>query len=44
MQIVLSGNTAININEEVGPYFRPTCSVRQGDPISPSSLMLQWMS
>ena len=35
MQIVMSGNTAININGEVGPYFRSTCGVRQGDPISP---------
>jgi hypothetical protein len=35
MQIVLSGNTAISINGEVGPYFRPSRGVRQGDPISP---------
>jgi hypothetical protein len=35
MQIVMSGNTAININGEVGPYFRSSCGVRQGDPISP---------
>ena len=35
MQIVMSGNTAININGDVGPYFRPTCGYRQGDPISP---------
>ena len=30
MQIVMSGNTAININGEVGPYFRSTSGVRQG--------------
>jgi hypothetical protein len=34
MQIVMSGNTAININGEVGLYFRPSCGVRQGDHIS----------
>jgi hypothetical protein len=37
MQFVMSGSTAININGEVGPYFRPSCGVRQGYPISPSS-------
>jgi hypothetical protein len=31
MQIVMSGNTAININGEVGSYFRSSCGVRQGD-------------
>jgi mannosylglycoprotein endo-beta-mannosidase len=35
MQIAMSGNTAINTNREVGPYFRSSCGVRQGDPISP---------
>ena len=31
----MSGNTAININGDIGPYFRSSCGVRQGDPISP---------
>ena len=35
MQIVMSGNTAININGDIGPYFRSSCGVRQGDPICP---------
>ena len=35
MQIVMSGNIAININGEERPYFRSTCGVRQGDSISP---------
>jgi hypothetical protein len=30
-----SGSTAININGQVGPYFRSSHGVRQGDPISP---------
>jgi hypothetical protein len=35
MQLVSGGQTAISINEEVGPYFHNKRGVRQGDPISP---------
>lgn len=35
MQLVRGGQTAININGEVGPFFRNARGVRQGDPISP---------
>jgi hypothetical protein len=30
----MSGHTAININGDVGPYYRTSCGVRQLDPIS----------
>lgn len=29
------GQAAININRDIGPFFRNKCGVRQGDPISP---------
>ncbi|KAE8815719.1 putative TdLSC37 protein [Hordeum vulgare] len=35
MQMLSSGRTAVNINEEAGPYFPTHCGVRQGDPFSP---------
>ena len=35
LQLVTSGSTAININGDVGPYFRSSCGVRQGDPFAP---------
>uniref|UniRef100_A0A8I6X0D4 Reverse transcriptase domain-containing protein n=1 Tax=Hordeum vulgare subsp. vulgare TaxID=112509 RepID=A0A8I6X0D4_HORVV len=35
MQLVRSGSTAININAEVGPFFRASRGVKQGGPISP---------
>lgn len=35
MQLVRGGQTVININGEVGPFFRNAQGVRQGDPISP---------
>jgi hypothetical protein len=36
MQLVFGGQTAININGEIGPYFRNARGVRQGDPLSPN--------
>jgi hypothetical protein len=35
MQLVSGGHTAINVNGEIGPYFRNARGVRQGDPLSP---------
>jgi hypothetical protein len=35
MQLVQGGQTAINVNGEIGPFFRNACGVRQGDLLSP---------
>ena len=35
MQLVRSGNTANDINGEVGPFFQASRGVKQGDPVSP---------
>ena len=32
---ISSGSVAININDEVGPYFQTKKGLRQGDPLSP---------
>ncbi|KAK1615152.1 hypothetical protein QYE76_020669 [Lolium multiflorum] len=34
MQLVMGGQTTINVNGEVGPFFRSARGVRQGDPLS----------
>lgn len=41
MQLVSGGQTAINVNGEVGPYFGNGRGVRQGDPLSP--ILLDFM-
>jgi hypothetical protein len=40
--LVSGGQTAITINGEVGNFFRNGRGVRQGDPLSPSSLTSWW--
>jgi hypothetical protein len=35
MQLVSGGQTASNLNGEIGTYFRNTRGVRKGDPLSP---------
>jgi hypothetical protein len=43
MQLVQGGQTAINVNGEIGPFFRNARGVRQGDPLSPHPFFISWL-
>ena len=32
---ISGGSVAVNVNDEVGPYFQTNKALRQGDPLSP---------
>jgi len=32
---ISGGSVAVNVNDEVGPYFQTKKALRQGDPLSP---------
>jgi hypothetical protein len=35
MKVVRGGRVAVELNDQVGPYFTTHAGVRQGDPLSP---------
>lgn len=35
MKVIMGGNVAVKVNEQIDPYFKTHKGLRQGDPLSP---------